>query len=94
MLVKLTDHRGKERWINPLYVKMIQPKGSDQTEIDMAGIATKIRVKGTPDEIATMIDAATPDLSIPIIAADEAALHSAAAANAGNSGAMGAAMAG
>ena len=33
MLVQLTDTKGKEHWINPLYVKAIVARKKDQAEI-------------------------------------------------------------
>ena len=71
MLVKVIDHKGKERWINPIYVKSMQAKGADTTEIEMSGWATKLRVKQPADEIAVSINAAMPDAAAYIAAAAE-----------------------
>jgi len=61
MLVKILDHKGKERWLNPIYVKSLLPKGDDATDIEVSGWATKVRVKQSADEVALAINAAMPD---------------------------------
>lgn len=68
MLVKLTDHKGKERYINPLYVKSMAPKGDDETEIEISGWSLKLWVKRPMDEVATMISAAMPDAAAALAA--------------------------
>lgn len=59
MLVKVIDHKGKERYINAAFVKSIAPKG-EQTEIEVSGWATKIKVDRPAEEVATIINAALP----------------------------------
>lgn len=59
MLVKVIDHKGKERYINAAFVKSIAPKG-EQTEIEVSGWAVKIKVDRPADEVALVINAALP----------------------------------
>jgi hypothetical protein len=59
MLVKVIDHKGKERYINAAFVKSIAPRG-EQTEIEVSGWAVKIKVDRPADEVATVINAALP----------------------------------
>lgn len=63
MLVQITDHKGKEYWINPLYVRMVTPKGEDQCEIQglATSLGTHIRVKAPAADVAAQISAAMPD---------------------------------
>lgn len=73
MLIKLTDRRGKVRWLNPIYVKSLLRKGDNDTEIDVSGIASNIRVPIAAEEVAAMIDAAMPDgAMMAAVAASEA----------------------
>ena len=62
MLVKVIDHKGKERFVNVMFVKSVAPKGEDQCEIEMSGWATKIRVKDTAENVALTLSAAVPGL--------------------------------
>lgn len=87
MLVKLTDHKGKPRWINPLYVKMLVGKG-DETEIELSGIGVKLRVRGAPEEVALAIDAATPDLATAVVSSEEANIVSQASSGEGGAAAV------
>ncbi|MEL6328682.1 MAG: hypothetical protein AAFR38_03390 [Planctomycetota bacterium] len=61
MLVKIIDHKGKERHINAFFVKTVMPKGDDQCEIEVSGAALKIKVNQPADEVALTINAAMPD---------------------------------
>lgn len=60
MLVKVVDHKGKERFINAAFVKSLHPKGDDQTDIEISGWATKIRVSQPIDQVAVIINSAMP----------------------------------
>ncbi|MCC5822483.1 MAG: hypothetical protein LAT64_02770 [Phycisphaerales bacterium] len=60
MLVKVVDHKGKERFINAAFVKSLHPKGDDQADIEISGWATKIRVAQPMDQVAEIINAAMP----------------------------------
>lgn len=60
MLVKVVDHRGKERYVNAAYVKSITPRNDAQTDIEVSGWATKIRVDQPADQVAEIINAALP----------------------------------
>lgn len=70
MLVKLEDHKGKVRYINPIFVKSMLAKSETDTEIEISGWATKLRVKQPMDEVALIINAAMPDAAA-FIAAEE-----------------------
>jgi len=63
MLVKVIDHKGKEKYINAAFVKAIHPKGDSECEIELSGWHTKIRVKADPARAAEVINGAMPDLS-------------------------------
>lgn len=60
MLVKIIDHKGKERYINAAFIKSIAAKGDEQTDIEVSGWAVKIRVNQLPDQVAAVINAALP----------------------------------
>lgn len=80
MLVRIMDAKGKERWLNPIYVKSLIPKG-DSTDIEISGWSTKLRVKQAADEVALAINAAMPDAAAYIAAQeDERAAQQAQAA--------------
>lgn len=70
MLVKVIDHKGKERYINAAFVKSIAPKG-EQTEIEISGWAVKIKVDRPAEEVATIINAAMPGNLDALLAADD-----------------------
>ncbi len=60
MLVKVIDHKGKERYINAAFIKSITPKNEIQAEIEVSGWAMKIRVGQTADRVAEIVNAALP----------------------------------
>ncbi|MEA5615410.1 hypothetical protein [Nodularia spumigena] len=60
MLVKVIDHKGKERYINAAFIKSIAPKNETQAEIEVSGWAMKVRVDQTADQVAAVINAALP----------------------------------
>ncbi|MEQ8769972.1 MAG: hypothetical protein RIB60_05630 [Phycisphaerales bacterium] len=81
MLVKLIDHKGKERYINPIYIKSMTAKGQLETEIEISGWSSKVRVKQPVDEVALAVNAAMPDAAAYIAAQeDEKAAQDAATA--------------
>lgn len=61
MLIKLTDHRGKDRYLNPMYVKGLLSKGSNTTEVEVSGWNSKLKVKMPIDDVAAMLNAGMPD---------------------------------
>jgi hypothetical protein len=69
MLVKVIDHKGKERYINAAFVKSVTPKG-EMTEIEVSGWATKIRVDRPADHVADIINAALPGNLDTLLAAE------------------------
>lgn len=88
MLVRLTDHKGKERWVNPIYVKSLLAKGPGETEVEVSGWTSKMRVRLSADEVALMINAAMPDAA-DYIAAGESERQAREAAQAAASAVMG-----
>ena len=63
MLVKVVDHKGKERYINAAFVKAVHPKGDSESEIELSGWTQKLRVKADPETVALAINQAMPDLN-------------------------------
>ncbi len=91
MLLKLTDHKGKERWLNPIYVKSLRARGPSDTEVEISGWTVKLRVRQPADELALAINAAMPDAA-DFIAAHESEQAAAAARQAASSAATGGAI--
>jgi hypothetical protein len=65
MLVKLTDIKGKDIWVNPIYVKAVTQSKRDVTEVYIAygspwGAVHSVKVRGAPEEVAEAISAAMP----------------------------------
>ncbi|MFG0305042.1 MAG: hypothetical protein ACF8Q5_02370 [Phycisphaerales bacterium JB040] len=77
MLVKLVDHKGKPRYVNPMYVKSLEPKGEAQTAVEISGWAMKLRVNMSPDSVAELLNAGMP-FGMEAIIADLQAQHDAA----------------
>ena len=88
MLVKITDHKGKPRYLNPAYVKSLNPKGDD-TEVEVSGWAMKMRVALPIDEVAAILNAAMPLTLDPAQLAAEDAQQSAAGSAAINAAVFG-----
>lgn len=59
MLVKVIDHKQKERYINASFVKAIHPKGPESCEIEVSGWG-KMKVDEAPERVAQTINAAMP----------------------------------
>lgn len=86
MLVRLTDTKGRDLWINPVHVKFMRQKRST-TEIIMAatwGSAPIAKISMPMDEVAALFNAAMPDLGlfVPDDDAAQAQASQAAAASA------------
>lgn len=60
MLVKVIDHKGKERFVNAAFIKSLTPKGTGQTDIEVSGWATKVRVNQNLEDVAQIVNAALP----------------------------------
>jgi len=60
MLVKVIDHKGKERYINAAFIKSIAPKNDTQAEIEVSGWAMKVRIDQTADQVAAIVNASLP----------------------------------
>jgi hypothetical protein len=63
MLVKVTDLKGKDHWINPLYVKCIRSDRKGRTEIigSISTMGSLIRTEEPADSLADRISVAMPD---------------------------------
>ncbi|MEO1129407.1 MAG: hypothetical protein AAFX05_06825 [Planctomycetota bacterium] len=81
MLVKFTDVKGKDLWINPLYVKAIAEGKHGVTDIYITygsvwGQQSVLKVKLPADEVAFQISAAMPaaaaEMAAITVAQDEA----------------------
>lgn len=71
MLVKLTDHKGKDVWINPLYVKSLSIKKPGETQVEVSGWSLKMRVRQDIEELALTINAAMPESVSAFVAAED-----------------------
>lgn len=65
MLVKVIDIKGKEYWLNPVYVKAVTAKpGKGITEIHCSSFGSfgtsTIKVRGSADEVAAALSEAMP----------------------------------
>ncbi|MFB3431783.1 MAG: hypothetical protein ACFHWZ_10355 [Phycisphaerales bacterium] len=63
MLVKITDIKDKDHWINPLYVKCIRSNRKGQTEIIglMTSMGSHIKTSESAESVADRISVAMPD---------------------------------
>ena len=68
MLVKLINHKGKTYYINPMYVKSLEPKGETQTAVEVSGWNMRMKVDMTPDAVAELLNLGMPMGMEPIIA--------------------------
>lgn len=64
MLVKFTDVKGVNYWVNPLHVKMLREK-KGLTEVfivyNPGWASPSFKVKQSAEEVAALLDAAMPD---------------------------------
>ncbi len=75
MLVKLTTTKGLDVWINPVFVKAIQQKSAEVTEVYIrwgAGMSVSdvLKVRAKADDVAAAVSAAMPDAAAYIAAMD------------------------
>lgn len=66
MLVKLTDHKGKDFWVNPMYVKAVAAAKGGGAEVYITFGTTwsqtqVIKTEAGPEEVAGWISAAMPE---------------------------------
>ncbi|MBL4810687.1 MAG: hypothetical protein JKY43_11595 [Phycisphaerales bacterium] len=71
MFVKIIDSKGKERFINAVYVRSVNPKGDDKAELEIGSMGTKIRVNQSAESIAEVLNMAMPNSIDAILAAEE-----------------------
>lgn len=87
MFIKFIDKRGRDRWVNPLYVKSLTPKaGGSETDVEVSNWSIKMRVPRTPDDIAEELNAALLTIqsaAVAIATEEQIAQQRAAAAAAG-----------
>jgi hypothetical protein len=70
MLLKIIDHKGKERYINAAFIKSVAPKSETQTEIEVSGWAMKIKVDQPADAVAQIVNASLPGNFDALLAAE------------------------
>jgi len=59
MLIRLTDTKGRDHWLNPLYIRSIEPKGS-QCEVRLSfniGMSSSIKVNEPAEQVADLVSA-------------------------------------
>jgi len=65
MLVKITDTKGRDYWINPIYVRAVTPgkgRGSEVRVGFSVGLGgSVIKTDAPPEDVARAIDEAMPD---------------------------------
>jgi hypothetical protein len=63
MLVKITDLKGKDHWINPLYVKCIRANKRGETEIigSISTMGSMLKTEEPAESLADRISVAMPD---------------------------------
>ena len=63
MLVRITDIKDKDHWINPLYVKSIRSNRKGQTEIigSISQMGSMIKTNESAESVADRISVAMPD---------------------------------
>jgi hypothetical protein len=71
MLVKVIDKKGGERFLNAMYVRTLIPKGPNETDIELGGMSSKIRVKEAAESVAMTLNAAMPNSFEALIAAEQ-----------------------
>lgn len=81
MLVKVIDHKGKERYINAAFIKSVTAKDELRTDIEVSGWNIKIRVEQPAETVAQTVNAALPS-ALDALLATEAEQQQQAANNA------------
>ncbi len=72
MLVKVIDRKGKERYINAMYVRAVVPVGLNQADIELSTWSSKIRVNESAESVALTLNSAMPNsIEAALIAADQ-----------------------
>jgi len=66
MLIKLTDIKGRDIWINPAYVKGVFQKSKEVAEVYVRwgsglSVSDVLKVRARADDVAAGISAAMPD---------------------------------
>lgn len=71
MFVKIIDTKGKERFINAIYVRSIFPKGLNKSDIDFGSYGSRIRVNQSAEEVAAILNTAMPNSIEAILASEQ-----------------------
>ncbi|MDF1808650.1 MAG: hypothetical protein P1U42_03050 [Phycisphaerales bacterium] len=71
MLVKLVDHKGKDQYINAVYVKAILPKGINKCTVEISGRSSRLRVNMDAASVVDIVNAAMPNSLDAILAAED-----------------------
>ena len=64
MLIKFIDHKDKTHWVNPAYIRALNEKGAEKTQIGVSGSAMPMVVNGRPDDIAGLINLAIQEAAL------------------------------
>lgn len=70
MLVGLTDTKGRVHYINAVYVKSVQSKGTDSV-VEISGRSSKLRVRMPAEEVVELLNAAMPSGIEAMLAAED-----------------------
>ncbi len=70
MLVKVVDVRGKERFVNAAFIKSVIPRNDAQSDVEVSGWASKVRVDQPADQVAAIVNAALPGNLDALLAAE------------------------
>lgn len=62
MLIRLTDHKGRDRYVNAGFVKSVHPKSENSCDVEVSGWHVKIRVPRPASEVALEVNAAMPGI--------------------------------
>lgn len=71
MLVKVIDKKGKERYVNAMYVRTLIPKGLNETDIDFGGLSSRVRVNEPAESVALTLNSAMPNSIEALIATEQ-----------------------
>ncbi|HBS28881.1 MAG TPA: hypothetical protein DEB06_05405 [Phycisphaerales bacterium] len=60
MLVRLTDTKGRDHWINPIYIRAVDPRGL-QAEVRLGftiGMSSTLKIDQPAEQVAEAVSAA------------------------------------
>lgn len=59
MLIRLTDTKGRDHWLNPLYIRSVEPRGV-QCEVRLSfniGMSSTIKINEPAEQVAETVSA-------------------------------------